>query len=826
MHPETPPIESPTDFRGRIEAAFEAFSLTVFDHRWWFLVFGVVLAAVFGGALGELRVDNSTDNMLRPNDPIRLQYDAFREQFGSETRITFAIESDAIFSQDFLRRLRALHEAAESRIATAEEVQSLVNARDTEGVGDTLRVGDLLEDWPESDADLRALEARVLSNPLYRNTLISADGKLTTLSIRLAAFVETDDDEALAGFDVDAGAPTVGTSATARGSFYLPEEDLQEAVAVAESLRAEFDAPEFRVSLAGAPVLTAQLNRLMLEDMRFFIVACLVAIASFLALLFRRPAAVVLPLLIVGLTLVMTFGTISLLGIDMGQGTQILPSFLMGVGICDTVHILTIYYMARARGEGKRPAVGYAFRHSGLAILLTSLTTAGGLLSFIAAELAPVMHVGVFAPLGVMLAFFLTLALLPALMAVLPMGSPQPSADPKAPSHWLDRALRATGRWSAQHRLAVLLSTAAVLVFSGVGARYVYMSHNPMEWLPAGDPLLEATNLMNDRLGGVNVLEVIVSYPEADAIKRREVLERLERFEGFADEYRNGPVRVAQSISILDVLRETHQALHANDPAYYAVPTNDALIAQELLLFEGSGTDDLEEMVDTRFSEARVSLRVPWEDTLHYPVVIREMQEVVERDAGADARVTMTGLLSMLSRTFDSMTSSMQRSYLLAISIIAPMMMLLLGSLRLGLLSIVPNLTPIVAMVGYMGWSQTPIDAMSLMAGAIILGLAVDDTIHYMHNFRRAYVVSGDSLRAIDETLLGTGRALLVTSLVLAAGFAVFAGAYMSNVQVFGVLIACTILGAFVSNVVVGSALMSYASEWGIGAGRRKAPTA
>ena len=145
------------------------------------------------------------------------------------------------------------------------------------------------------------------------------------------------------------------------------------------------------------------------------------------------------------------------------------------------------------------------------------------------------------------------------------------------------------------------------------------------------------------------------------------------------------------------------------------------------------------------------------------------------------------------------------------------MMMLLLGSVRMGLLSMIPNLTPLIMLLGYMGWTETVIDGMTVIVGAIVLGLAVDDTIHYMHNFRRSYVSHGDSLRAIDETLRGTGRALLVTSLVLAGGFSMFLISYMSNVRNFGLLTAGTILAAFIANIVVGSAVMSYASEWGLG---------
>ena len=316
-------------------------------------------------------------------------------------------------------------------------------------------------------------------------------------------------------------------------------------------------------------------------------------------------------------------------------------------------------------------------------------------------------------------------------------------------------------------------------------------------------------------------MEVVVDYGREGALKRTDVLARLEAFERWADRYSDRDFAVTQTISLLDVLRETNRALHANDVAHYRVPDDSALIAQELLLFEGSGSDDLEELTDGGYTKARMTLRVPWMDALHYPGVIDEVEAELSRQMGPEPSAVVTGQVPMLARTFQSMIHSMVQSYAIALLVIVPLMMLLLGSLRLGLVSVLPNLLPIAGVLGYMGWGSKPIDGLAMMTGAIILGLAVDDTIHFMHNFRRSYAASGDSLAAIDETLAGAGRALLITSLVLTAGFATFAAGYAENVQLFGRVTAAAIAGAFVSNIVVGSAIVSYASDWGVRAGRR-----
>jgi hypothetical protein len=174
-----------------------------------------------------------------------------------------------------------------------------------------------------------------------------------------------------------------------------------------------------------------------------------------------------------------------------------------------------------------------------------------------------------------------------------------------------------------------------------------------------------------------------------------------------------------------------------------------------------------------------------------------------------DVQFQATGFMAIMSQTINSLLSSLVRSYLLALSIITPLMILLIGSFRVGLASMVPNLTPIIITLGLMGWFGIVIDAFTLMIGGIAIGLCVDDTIHYMHNFRRYFLKYGDVRRANKETLRTTGRALLVTSVVLSSGFIIFIFSEMNNLFYFGLLTSFTIASAFVIDILVSPALMS-----------------
>ncbi len=800
----------PGGIRDRIERGFEAWGRAACRHPRATVTAMLVVSALLAVRLPTLETDTSTDSFLHPDDPIRVAYDAFRRDFGRDERITVAIEAPDLFAPAFLERLRAFHEDLEREVPHVEDMTSLVNARDTRGEGDELIVEDLMERWPETPAQRAAVRERALGNPLYRNTLISRDERVTTVSIQLVTYADAGDLDELGGF---------GDEAPSAPAVFLPEADIYESIRAAREVVRRHDAEGFRLRMAGGPVMAERLNVRMQEDMGRFTLCCLAAIALFLFLLFRRVAAVLLPLLVVGLSMLATLGVMALLGAKLTVATQILPSFLLAVGVCDAVHILSIYYQRLEAGDTVEEAVPFTLGHSGLAILMTSLTTAGGLASFAIGELRPVAELGIYAPFGVLFALVYTVVLLPALLVLVPSRPPR---RPARVGRALTAVLQHLGDFAARHPGGVVSVTLALLAVSALGITFLRFSHDPIQWLPEGEPFREATLFMNERLDGVNVVEVLVDTGRENGVHEPALLDRLEAVRLETARIHQGEWHIGKSLSVVDVVKEIHQALNENRPAFHAVPRQRELVAQELLLFENAGTDDLEDVADPTFRTARVTLRVPWLDAMVYPALLDDLRGRLQRVLGDGVTLEITGLVPVLSQTFRAMLSSMVRSYLLALLVIAPLMVLLIGHLKRGLLSALPNLAPVIVVLGTMGWTGLPVDGLTMMVGAIVIGLAVDDTIHFMHNFRRYHDQTGDARLAIHHTLATTGRALLVTSLVLAGGFFTFAGAYMKSVQVFGLLSGTAVLVAFLANVVLAPSLMVLATRRGAG---RKAPS-
>ena len=205
---------------------------------------------------------------------------------------------------------------------------------------------------------------------------------------------------------------------------------------------------------------------------------------------------------------------------------------------------------------------------------------------------------------------------------------------------------------------------------------------------------------------------------------------------------------------------------------------------------------------------ARLTIRLPWRDTLVYVPFLRDTEQRFRTTLGAGVDITTTGVMSILSRTLDAAIRSAAKSYVIAFVVITLMMIVLIGKLKLGLASMLPNLTPIIVTIGLMWWIGIPLNMFTMLVGSIAIGIAVDDTIHFMHNFRRYFAETGDVRVAVNRTLHTTGRAMLVTSVVLAIGFYIFLFASLNNVIQFGLLTGTAIVLALLADFLLAPALM------------------
>lgn len=563
--------------------------------------------------------------------------------------------------------------------------------------------------------------------------------------------------------------------------------------------------PGFQIFVAGSPVVVADIEKGIARTLSIMIPLSFLVIIVFLFVMFRRISGVVYPLLTMVLSLLASLGMMGLAGLPITHITSILPTFLLVVGIGDAVHILAIFYMKYDEGMGREDAIAYALGHSGLAVVMTSVTTAAGLLSFIAADVAPIVDLGYIAPAGVMLALLYTVVLIPALVALLPISKKGPGRSAKPV---IDRVLAAAAKSACANAGKIIAAALVITGLSVLGIASLRFSHNSMKWLPDDYPARQATEAIDGPLRGTVTLEVLVDTGRENGLHDPDVLNRLEESVRAVSGMQVGELHVGKAWTVTAILKEIHRALNENRPEFYAVPQDRKLAAQEFLLFEGSGSDDLEDVVDSSFRTARFTIKTPFHDAILYKGLMDRVRDHFQKTF-PDARVVTTGIMSLFASMISNVVTTMAKSYAIALMVITLLMIVLIGRVRIGLLSMVPNLIPILMVLGIMGWFDIPLDLSTILVGSIAIGLVVDDTIHFMHNFRRYVEQTGDVEQAVLKTMQTTGKAMLITSIVLAAGFFLNTAAEMRNTVYFGVLTGLSVIFALVADYFLTPALMT-----------------
>ena len=464
------------------------------------------------------------------------------------------------------------------------------------------------------------------------------------------------------------------------------------------------------------------------------------------------------------------------------------------------IHILAIFYRHYDEKGNKEEAVAFAYSHSGLAIILTAATTALGLLSFITADLAPVKGFGIFASAGVIFALIYTMILIPAIISIVPIKRKQ-NENGIRKSLVIDKLLAALSEFTINHPYLILSLSALIVVFSVTGIFNIRFGHDIIRWMPEDSVLRKGTEKIDHVLHGTNILHVVLDFENKDSLYDPAILNKLEKSGKTLEKLRVGPIFVGKAWSVTSILKEINQALHDGQEQYYTVPQDKNLIAQEFLLFENSGSDDLSDFTDKKFQKAHLFLKLPFLDAIYYDNFFNAIKKHFhENYPGVDA--TLTGIFKIYIQTFSATLISMTKSYFFSLVTISCLMLLFLG-VRYGFLSLIPNLFPIVFSLGLMGWLNLSMNFSTMMMACIALGLVVDDTIHFIHTFKKYFEINGDAAEAIRMTFQTTGRALLMTSIVLTFAFLVFMMATLSNFFDFGLLTAIAIFMALLSDFFI-----------------------
>lgn len=443
------------------------------------------------------------------------------------------------------------------------------------------------------------------------------------------------------------------------------------------------------------------------------------------------------------------------------------------------------------------------FRTSGPACFLTSLTTAIGLMALVVVPVKPLQTFGLMAAVGVFGAFVCTMVILPAVMNKTLFEKNVVKAVEKKP--FVERLMMTLERWVYKWPLGISIVFLVIAVIFVYGMTLIRVDTNMVQIITRDHPVRQHVETAEKNMGGTQNMEILVDAGVTDGLKDPRLLSAMNDLQQYLEKQHAD--FVVSTYSLADAVKESFKALNEDQPAMYRIPATKPMLAQTLLLFESAATEDREDLVTDDYMQGRISVRIRSKGSQEYKDFYRAVQlritqltATLKKDYPA-LKMDITGTFALTMNLASLVSWSQIKSFSLALGVISLVFIFVFRSLKGGLLSIIPNLFPILVAFGLMGFLDFALDIDTLLVAPITIGIAVDDTIHFLSRYRMEMMRHGDILMAVRETFHEVGQAMIFTSLILSAGFLIFLLSDHSGLQHFGLLSAAAIFAAVIADL-------------------------
>ena len=742
--------------------------------RWYIAILIPLLTFAFAYQLKNIAFEGSYRIWFDKDSKILQDYDKFRQVFGNDDAVTISFrKEEGVFNVNTLSMIDRITQALWKTKHIAR-VDSLTNYQyvhaSTEDPDDVL-----VEDFINmeklstmSREDFKNRERIVLGEELILERMISKDLKTTMIVARMTPKAS----------DVP-GIETI----------------LKQAVL--KILEPEIKKGDTKFYLNGGPIINSAFIEIAQHDMGTFTPLVLLIVMLLLLAILRRPSAMIMSMMVVIFTFLIVLAMQTLLGFKLNNFTANMPVFIVAIGIADAMHLLWIYIIGRKAGKDNYEAIHYTVNKNFLAILFTSLTTSVGFASLGISNVVPIKTLGIATANAALLAFVLTILFVPALLAILNLNIKEVAHE----HHRSSRFSLWYAKYIINHDKMILLATVALFIATALGITQVKVDSNTVRYFDEKVPFREAVNFVQKNITGPMAYEVIVDTKQKGEINNPDFMHAVERF---TKEYKAKYSDIRHVSSLVDVIKNFNKVMNHSE----TVPNSRELIAQYLLLYTFSIPKGME--INDKVDVSEQYFRITATANIVNTSLDLEMIKWAEnwwKQTPYTAQVN--GQTSMFAHMQEDVTATLINSILLALLAVTLVMMLIFKNLKLLPLIIAPNILPIVLVVGVMGWLHIDIDIGVAMAGAIIIGVAVDDTIHFLVKYFEARK-RGDSLEAsLAYVMQYAGAAIIFTTIILISAFLIFVFSQFSPNYHFGLVTAAALLFAVIADLLLLPAIFS-----------------
>ena len=739
------------------------------------ILLGIALVTVLLATQWKhMRFSNSQANLLPDDHPTNLEYRDFLNQFGEEgNAIVLAIRDSSLFQPENFNRWNILSRQLEAFpevefVLSTENLQRLVK--------DSERQEFTLVPWQEGPVESResldSLTRDLFQNlPFYEKVLFNKESK----TLQTVVYMDKE---------------VVNTSV--RKDFVLNE---------LNNLISDFEQETgLDIRASGMPYIRTMNSQNIIDEIGVFIAAALLVTSLIFFFFFRSFRATLISVCVVVIGVMWAFGTLGLLQYEITVLTALIPPVIIVIGIPNCIFLINKYQQEVKKHGKKALSLLRVISKIGNATLMTNVTTASGFATFIITDSKLLSEFGIVASLNILGIFVLSLLIIPILYSFMPL--PKTKHLRHLNKRWIDAFVNWMERIVRHHRIAVYIVTIATLVASIIGIYQIDISGSPIEDMPKKTEFFRDIRFFESEFDGIMPVEVVIDSRRRNGILKPATLRRMDQLGNFIEE----TPELSRPISVVNLVKYSKQAFYNGIPKYYQLPTSqESNFILDIARKSKDNGDLLRSFVDTTGQIARMTTYMRDMPTDRMEAIEEDLlQQIAKIFPEERYEVYLTGKALLFLKGTKYLVRNLVLSLSLAIFLIALLMAYLFRSFRMIVISLVPNLLPLLITAGVMGYVGVPIKPSTILVFSIAFGISVDDTIHFLAKYRQELATHHWRIRkSVYAALRETGVSMFYTSIVLFFGFSVFVISSFGGTVALGALVSATLLFAMLANLIL-----------------------
>jgi hypothetical protein len=746
----------------------------ILTKRYFILICIAAFTYFLATQMQYMRFSNTEANLLPNNHEVNLEYDHFLELFGEEGNlIILATEDPTIFTPEKFNAWNALSKKLDSCSeidfsASVGDIKKLVKNTETQ----SFDLKPLYDSLPQTTEEVLAIKTDLFENlPFFDNFLFNKKSGV----IRTAVYMNKD---------------IVNTAARKQFIFDVLNPEI-------EKFEKTYNV-DIRVS--GMPYIRTMNAQNIIDEIGTFVGLALGVTALIFFFFFRSIRATLITLLVVSIGVIWAFGFIGLFRYEITVLMALIPPLIIVIGVPNAIFLINKYQQEVKKHGNQAKSLQRVISKVGNATLMTNVTTAAGFATFIFTKSQLLNEFGIIASINILAIFILALFIIPIIYSFLPL--PQEKHLKHLERKWIEAIVSWMEQVVRKHRLAVYTTTIILIIVSMIGVTLIRVSGSLIEDMPKGKQFYKDILFFEDEFGGIMPLEIVIDTKKEKGVMKLSTLKRMEKLDETIEEI----PQLSKPISILNVVKYSKQAFYSGQPEYYQLPNNQE--KNWILSYTKNSAGNVKLMdnfIDSTGRYARITTFMKDIGTDKMEIIEERLKQKIDKEFPAeDYKVTLTGKALVFLKGTNYLINNLIISLSLAILLIAIFMAFMFRSFKMIIISLIPNMFPLLITAGLMGYLGIPIKPSTILVFSIAFGISVDDTIHFLAKYRQELKANNWRIKqSVYAALRETGVSMFYTSIVLFFGFLVFTVSSFGGTIALGGLVSITLLFAMTSNLIL-----------------------